>query len=238
MLKDLLKKFIYKHKATSESYVQYLKKIGVACGDNIRIFCPHDTTIDTLNPHLLTIGSNVAITGPSSILTHDYSVFVANHLSKGKLYGKQQPVIIGNNVFLGWGGVVLPGTTVGDNVIIGAYAVVSGNVEANSVYAGNPAKRICSIEEYIDKRERQQLKEAVDIYIHYFKRFGKTPEKEVFHEYFYLFSKENNLSSIFEGKIIENKNFDECMQYLLYHKPLFESYDEFSQYAMEQYRKN
>lgn len=104
--------------------------MGVNCGD--RLQCCH--------------------TGPASILTHDYSVFVTNQLGEGKLYGKQQPVKIGNNVFIGWG-VVLPGTTIGNNVIIGAYAVASGRIESNSVYAGNPAKRICSIEEYMKKRE-------------------------------------------------------------------------------------
>lgn len=153
MIKRLIKKMLYGHRATSESYVTYLKSIGVKCGENIRIFLPHSTTIDTLNPHLLTVGSNVVITGPASILTHDYGVFVANQLSGGKLYGKQQSVTIGNNVFIGWGGVILPGTVIGDNVIVGAYAVVSGKAESNSVYAGNPAKRICSIEEFIQKRE-------------------------------------------------------------------------------------
>lgn len=100
MIRGLIKRIIYGHKATSESYVAYLKSIGVKCGDYIRIFLPHDTMIDTLNPQ---IGNNVVITGPVSILTHDYSVFVANQLSNGKLYGKQQPVTIGNNVFIGWG---------------------------------------------------------------------------------------------------------------------------------------
>ena len=103
MLKKFIKKILYKYKATSETYVEYLKRKGVKCGDNIKIFFPHDTTIDVLNPHLLTLGSNVAMTGPATILTHDYSVVVANQISNGRLYGKQQAVVIGNNVFIGWG---------------------------------------------------------------------------------------------------------------------------------------
>lgn len=104
MIKQIIKRLMYKFKATSETYVEHLKSIGVECGSNITIFVPHSTKIDTLNPHLLKIGTNVAITGPATILTHDYSVFVANHLSGGRLFGKQQPVKIGNNVFVGWGG--------------------------------------------------------------------------------------------------------------------------------------
>lgn len=231
MIKQKIKKLIYKHKATSETYVEYLKSAGVECGDNITIFVPHSTTIDVLNPHLLKIGNNVAITGPASILTHDYSVFVANHMSGGRLFGKQQPVIIGDNVFIGWGGVILPGTVIENNTIIGAYAVVSGRLESNSVYAGNPAQRICSIEEYIQKRNANQLKEAVDIYRLYYQRFDKVPDKSIFHEYFYLFSSNDQLTELYKSKMKENGNYEECLRYLKNHKPQFDSYESFCEYA-------
>ncbi len=231
MIKQKILKLIYKHKATSATYVKYLKSIGVECGENITIFVPHNTTIDVLNPHLLKIGNNVAITGPASILTHDYSVFVANQLGGGRLFGKQKQVIIGDNVFIGWGGVILPGTIVGNNTIIGAYAVVSGKLDSNSVYAGNPARRICSIEEYIQKRENNQLDEAVDIYRLYLERFGKVPDKSIFHEYFYLFSSNVQLTDLFKYKMRENGNYEECLLYLNKNKPLFDSYESFCEYA-------
>lgn len=50
-------------------------------------------------------------------------------------------LIIGNNVFIGGGATILGGSHIGDNVIIGANSVVSGNVDSNSVYAGNPARK-------------------------------------------------------------------------------------------------
>ena len=228
---------LFGYRASSESYVKYLKSIGVECGENITIFVPHRTTIDSLNPHLLKIGSNVAITGPASILTHDYSVFVANHLSKGRLFGKQQPVEIGNNVFIGWGGVILPGTVIGDNVIIGAYAVATGNLESNAVYAGNPARRICSIEDYIQKRTDNQLAEAVDIFKQYWLRFGRKPDSAVFHEYFYLFSSDRQLIDIYKNKMTENGNYKECLNYLQKHKPMFENYEQFCEYAKDQIKQ-
>lgn len=233
-IKNMIKKMFYGHKATSETFVAHLKSIGVKCGDNVRIFVPRSTKIDMLNPHLLEIGYNVVITGPASILTHDYSVFVANHLSNGRLYGKQQPVTIGNNVFIGWGAVILPGTTVGDNVIVGAYAVVSGNVESNSVYAGNPARRICSVEEYVQKREQNQLREAVDIFRRYYERFDTVPDRSIFHEYFYLFSTVDQLTEIYKGKMIENGNYLECENYIRTNKPMFDNYELFCEYAMKQ----
>ena len=58
---------------------------------------------------------------------------------------------IGNNVFIGANVTILPGTTIGNNCIIGAGSVVKGICEDNYVYAGNPARKIISIDEYIKK---------------------------------------------------------------------------------------
>ena len=57
----------------------------------------------------------------------------------------------GNNVFIGADSIVLCNTRIGDNVIIGAGSVVTKDVPSNSVYAGNPARFICSFEEYQQK---------------------------------------------------------------------------------------
>ena len=85
------------------------------------------------------------------------------------------------------GSTILPGSTIGDNVIIGAGACVSGWIEYNSVYAGNPAKRICSIEEWIEKREQKQLDEAVVIYKKYCELYGKNLTRRFFMNIFICF---------------------------------------------------
>jgi len=51
-------------------------------------------------------------------------------------------IIIGNNVWLGGGVIVLSGVTIGDNSVVGAGSVVTKNIEADSFYAGNPAVKI------------------------------------------------------------------------------------------------
>jgi acetyltransferase-like isoleucine patch superfamily enzyme len=58
--------------------------------------------------------------------------------------GKPQirPITIGNNVWISIGALVMNGVTIGDNSIIGARSVVTGNVPANVLYAGVPAKLI------------------------------------------------------------------------------------------------
>ena len=48
------------------------------------------------------------------------------------------PIVIGNNVWLGMNAVILPGVEIGNNVIIGANSVVNKNIPDNSIAAGNP----------------------------------------------------------------------------------------------------
>lgn len=63
-------------------------------------------------------------------------------------YGK--PVIIGNNVWIGGGSIILPGVTIGDNTVIGAGSVVSKDIPANVIAVGNP----CRILRNIDNNDR------------------------------------------------------------------------------------
>ena len=57
-----------------------------------------------------------------------------------------KPVTIGNDVWIGGNVTILPGVTIGDNCTIGAGSVVTRDIPANSIAAGNPAKIIRTIE--------------------------------------------------------------------------------------------
>ena len=137
-LKLLRRKALYGHKATSETYVEHLRSLGIEIGEDCVIFAPEVTHIEENNPHLLTIGDHVAITGPATILCHDYSVGVTKRWSHGDVLGSQKRVAIGNNVFLGWGCTVLAGTTIGDDAVIGAGAVATGNLPGGRYMAATP----------------------------------------------------------------------------------------------------
>jgi acetyltransferase-like isoleucine patch superfamily enzyme len=54
--------------------------------------------------------------------------------------GDSRPIIIGNNVFIGYGTLVLKGVTIGDNSVIGANSVVTKDIPANVIAGGNPCK--------------------------------------------------------------------------------------------------
>lgn len=58
----------------------------------------------------------------------------------GRQYGEHAPVVIGAGSWIGHGAVILPGTTLGRNVVVGAGSVVRGTVEDHAVVAGVPAR--------------------------------------------------------------------------------------------------
>ena len=101
--------------------------------------------IDSNWPWLITIGDDVTLASNVRILAHDAST------AKTGAHTKVGIVRIGNNVFIGADSIVLCNTRIGDNVIIGAGSVVTHDIPSNSVYAGNPAKFICTFEEYRNK---------------------------------------------------------------------------------------
>ena len=56
-----------------------------------------------------------------------------------------------NNVYIGINVTILRGVTIGKNTIIGACSLVNHSCEPNSVYAGVPARKICSLDEWKEK---------------------------------------------------------------------------------------
>ena len=126
-----------------------MRKRGVKIGENVHIF---SSNIDNGHGFSVEIGNNVTITN-ASILTHDAST------KKFLGYSKVGKVKIGDNVFVGYGSLILPGVEIGNNVIIGGGAVVRDSIPEDSVVIGNPAKVVCSVSEYIEKN-RQRMKKV------------------------------------------------------------------------------
>ena len=77
-----------------------------------------------------------------------YTVAHAVH-AELRIQGQEvaKPIVIEDNVWLGGGAILLPGVRVGRNAVVGAGAVVTRSVPANTVVAGNPARVIREIEQ-------------------------------------------------------------------------------------------
>lgn len=87
------------------------------------------------------IGDNTCIGGNTKILDNDFHPLeteARNADIKEKIGTK--PILIGKNCFIGCNALILKGTELGDNCVVGAGAVVAGTFEADSVIVGNPAK--------------------------------------------------------------------------------------------------
>jgi maltose O-acetyltransferase len=83
----------------------------------------------------ISIGSDCLIGPYVNILDNQYHSLLDRTASP-----PSQQVIIGNNVWIGTRAIILPGVTIGDHAVIGAGAVVTRDVPARSVAAGNPAR--------------------------------------------------------------------------------------------------
>ncbi|WP_429140932.1 acyltransferase [Aeromonas veronii] len=128
--------------------VEYARSIGVKVGENCRLI---DVTFSS-EPYLVIIGNHVSATR-THFETHDGGLWVFREQHPD--WDIIKPIIIGNNVYIGTGVTILPGVSIGDNVIVGAASVVTKDLEPNSVYAGIPAKKIKNIDEYFHKIKHQ-----------------------------------------------------------------------------------
>lgn len=191
--------------------------------------------IDATRPWLIEIGDHVRITKGVSILTHDYGWSVIKGTS-GEILGSAKGVKIGNNVFIGINTTITGGVTVGNNVIIGANSLISKNVPDNVVVAGNPARVICTIEEYRAKRISKQLDEAVAMTISYYKKYEKWPDKEVLREFVWLFeSRSDDIDgdAVFAEIAKLGGNYETTKKAFYKTRGKFENYESFIDYCKE-----
>ena len=140
MIKQIIKNLL--GKIYGESYdIHLLRKSGAKIGKDF--YCDK-SYIDGNFRYLIEIGDNVGMTH-TAILAHDASPKIPTGKSK---IGK---VKIGNNVFIGYGTIILPNVTIGSQVVIGAGSVVNRNLPDNCVATGNPCKVIGSYEDFVKK---------------------------------------------------------------------------------------
>ena len=118
--------------------------LNIHVGENF--LANYNVTILDIAP--VHIGNDVMI-GPNVLVT------TVNHplspMGRRKHLGVAKPVAIGNDVWIGGNVIILPGVTIGDNVVVAAGAVVTKDVADNCVVGGVPAKVIKTIENDIER---------------------------------------------------------------------------------------
>ena len=136
-------------------YNSLLKMMGVKMEGNPR-YISTQVRFDDFDK--INLSERVVISEKVILLTHDYSlttglIALGNTPKTDIAFIKE--IKIGKNVFIGMGAIIMPGTVINDNVIIGAGSVVRGVVESDSIVIGNPGKTIGKLTEKAIKWESQ-----------------------------------------------------------------------------------
>lgn len=110
-------------------------KIGENCGIS-------GSTIYSWNS--ITIGNNTRIGANCKLIDNDFHPIGLKYRRAGlnEQYTSRAPIAIGNDCFIGMNSIILKGSILGNNVIVGAGSVVHGTFPDNCIIAGNPAKII------------------------------------------------------------------------------------------------
>lgn len=135
--------------------------IGSDVDDGFYLFPPFTTDCGK-NLH---VGKNVFINsgcrfqdqggitiGDGALIGHNVVLATLNHVldPERRCDLIPSPIQIGSRVWIGSNATILPGVTIGDHAVIGAGAVVTKDVPANTVAAGNPARCIKHIDEIME----------------------------------------------------------------------------------------
>ena len=131
------------------SPTKYARYLGVTIGSNNLIGKHHWSS----EPYLITIGNYCQLTN-CKIFTHGGGQCIRNLHPLFDCFGK---VVIGDYVYIGSNALIMPGVTIGNNVLVAAGSVVTKSIPSNSVVAGNPARIICTVDEYYDRNQNYDL---------------------------------------------------------------------------------
>ncbi len=144
---------------------QMLKEMFAEIGENCYIEPPFHANWGGRYVHFgkgVYANFNLTLVDDTAIFVGDYTMIGPNVVIataghpilpelREKAYQYNMPVHIGRNVWLGAGVIIVPGVTIGDNAVIGAGSVVTKDIPANVVAAGNP----CRVLREVGERDRQ-----------------------------------------------------------------------------------
>lgn len=145
------------------SYTKYLQRCGLDIADYDEHGYIHPSVwFDSSKRYsLIKIGRAVTLSRDVILLTHDYSIRNAINAfemnAENVKYKYLKSITIGDNCFIGARAILLPGTEVGDDVIIGAGSVVKGNIPSKTVWGGSPARQLSTLEEYYVRHKKGRI---------------------------------------------------------------------------------
>lgn len=209
----------------SRAYIAFLRSKGVVIGENTFIRDPKTFGVDLQRAHLITIGSNVRFNYNNRLIAHDAAAKVFR-LKYNDYLPSNGHITIGNNVWFARDVRVLKNVTIGDNCIIGLGAVVTRDIPANSIAVGTPAKVVCTLDEYYEKRKEKALEESFEFARGIAERFHRRPVPDDFRESFVWFVSGKDVD-IYPEIPFKHQLGPAYEHYKTHHVAKFASFDEF-----------
>lgn len=146
----IFKKIRDKYKRLREP-ADYWRAQGLKIGSDCEIYASADFGSE---PYLISLGNHVRVNAGVHFVTHDGGMWVLREYVRGggtfDLFGE---ISVGDNVHIGTNSIIMPGVTIGSNVVVGCGAIVTHDIPNNSVAVGIPARVIESIDEYYQKNK-------------------------------------------------------------------------------------
>jgi maltose O-acetyltransferase len=146
-----------------ERRLSKLRGLGMHIGEDVLL--PASTFIDVSHCFLISIGDHCGFGPDCLILAHDAQM---DEFLDAARIGR---VVIHESCHIGARSVVLPGVELGPRTIVGAGSVVAKSLPPETVCAGNPAKVICSLSEYLEKHRQRMAQGPRFDYMEYDIRF-------------------------------------------------------------------
>ncbi len=148
-LKIIIQKLKLRY-GSDATVIKTLRGMGVRIGERTRIY----TLRFPSEPYLLRIGDHCGIAPDVTFVTHSANTILQDKHKSLTAFGK---IDIKDNCYIGINATILSNVTIGPNSLVGAGSVVTKDVPPDCVVAGNPARIICTLEEYEKKCLTQHL---------------------------------------------------------------------------------
>lgn len=149
-ISDIINRVIRFYLSRYGSPEKYGRYLGVKIGKGTTV----GSKIWSTEPYLITIGDNCQITANVQFHTHGGSHVARMTIPQFDCFGK---IVVGNGVYIGTGSQIMPGVTIGDGCLVAAGSIVTKSIPPNSVVGGNPARYICTVNEYINKNSQYNV---------------------------------------------------------------------------------
>ncbi len=130
-----------------KAYIVVCKSQGMKIGKGVKIFGRVNFGSE---PYLIEIGEKTQIANGVSFVNHGGTTKTIRRLSgfeNVRIFGR---IKVGRNCTIGSNCIIQQNVEIGDNCILGASSVLTHSMPSNSVFSGNPARFVCTTEQYAE----------------------------------------------------------------------------------------